>query len=91
MNVLAVVTLIRQVAGLIPVIIELVKLAEQLFPEEGTGVTKFAWVRETLREIHATTVDVTGDFEELWPTLQKVVEGTVAAFKATGLFSKTPA
>lgn len=79
MSFLAIVKLVLQ---LLPLIEQIVQAAEDLFPQQGTGVHKLAVVKGALETAYTTGNQVEGSFEQVWPTINNVVSNIVAAKKA---------
>ena len=69
------------IARLIPVIIDIMKAIEEAIPGEGKGEQKLIAVRGILEN----TVD---GFNQLWPSVEKVVKVLVGVFNSTGIFKK---
>lgn len=69
------------IARLIPAIIEVIKTIEEAIPGQGKGEAKLAAVRGILE------ITVEG-FNQLWPSLEKVVKVLVETFNAVGVFKK---
>ena len=63
------------------VVIEIVKLVEELLPEKGKGVEKLALVRSMVEE-------AVGDVTELWPDLEKAIGLFVKLANIVGTFKK---
>lgn len=69
------------IARLIPVLIDVIKAIEEAIPGQGKGEAKLTAVRGILE------VTVEG-FNQLWPSLEKVIQVLVATFNAVGVFKK---
>lgn len=69
------------IARLIPAIIEVIKAIEEAIPGQGKGEAKLAAVRGILE----STVE---GFNQLWPSLEKVVKVLVETFNTVGVFKK---
>lgn len=72
---------VLMIAKLIPVIIEIMKAIEAAIPGEGQGEKKLAAVRGILE----MTVD---GFNQLWPSLEKIIKLLVDVFNSTAVFKK---
>ena len=81
-------TIIKAVIGMIPFIIEAIKIAEEALPGEGKGEQKLIMVRGFLEGAYAQADDATVQFEALWPALVTAIGGVVAAFNAANVFDK---
>lgn len=87
-------TIIRTLIELMPLVIELVKMAEEAIPDKdaggkSTGEQKLIFVRQQLEAAYAVAKDTNLKFEELWPALERQIKAIVAAFNAVGVFSKS--
>lgn len=77
---------IKLVLSLFPVIVQAVKTVEEMFPAGGLGAEKLAIVREMLEAAYAMATDISGAFEQIWPTVQKIIDTVVGIFNRTGVF-----
>lgn len=73
---------------LFPLIIQTVQVIETAFPSGGQGKAKLELVRGALESAYKAESDVQLKFEQLWPTLEKVVAGIVNVFNLSGAFKK---
>lgn len=62
-------------------VFELVKLAEELYPESGKGAEKLTLVRAFLER----TIP---NLETIWPKIQRAIEIFVSLANASGFFKK---
>ena len=72
---------IRIMLSLLPVIIEVVKKLEELFPDSGLGKMKFALIRDMLISVD----DISDDYI---PYIEKTVNTVVSVFNQFGVFKK---
>ena len=72
---------ILMIARLIPAIIEVISAIEAAIPEKGKGAEKL----EAVRGILEASVE---GFNQLWPSLEKVIKVLVDTFNAVGVFKK---
>lgn len=72
---------ILMIAKLIPAIIEVIRAIEAAIPEKGKGTEKLQAVRGILE------ASVEG-FNQLWPSIEKVIKVLVDTFNAVGVFKK---
>lgn len=79
MNFIAIIKLVIQ---LLPMIEQLVAQAEALFPQSGTGAQKLDVVKTAIGSAYTVASGAEGAFEEVWPTINGVVNSIVAAKKA---------
>lgn len=79
---------LRALAALLPLILQLVRQLEEAIPDTGRGAEKLAQIRDILQRVFGTLTGLTVTFEQLWPTVQALITGLVAAFNATGVFRK---
>jgi len=69
------------VVQLIPAIIALVKQIEEVIPQSGQGAAKVTAIRQILEASY-------DGFQEIWPSLEKVIASIVNLFNITGVFKK---
>lgn len=79
----------KALSALLPIALQLIRQIEEAVPESGRGAEKLAAVREVLSRVFASVSGVTVTFEQLWPTLQALINSAVAAFNALGTFKKS--
>ena len=77
---------IRTIVALLPMLIEAIKAAEAAIPGSGKGEQKLALVRGMLQAAYEAATDVDNTFEEVWPVLSKTISTVVTSLKAAGLF-----
>jgi hypothetical protein len=77
------IAIMKMVAQLYPVLMQIIKSIEDAMPDPGQGPAKLALVKAT-----NTMGDAKVKFESVWPTLQMVVGAMVATFNAAGIFKK---
>jgi len=70
-----------KVLQLVPALIQVIKAVEELLPEGGQGAAKLAMVRDIMAQAY-------DQLDELWPTLEGVIEKIVAFFNRVGIFKK---
>lgn len=80
------ISIIRTVIALLPVLIDAIKAAEAAIPGNGKGEQKLSLVRGILQAAYEAATDVENTFEEIWPTLNKTINTVVASLKTAGLF-----
>lgn len=69
------------IAQIIPAIINIIKAVEDAIPDGGKGSEKLNAVKAILE----ASLD---GFNELWPTLEKVIAVFVSLFNSLGIFKK---
>lgn len=74
---------IRQLLGLI---VDSIRLAEDLIPESGRGREKLGMVRATIAAAIDKIEGLGVTFEEVWPRLEGIVAAWVAMLNAAGIF-----
>jgi hypothetical protein len=72
---------LKLIVQLLPLVIQLLKEAEELLPEKGTGAEKLNLVRSWLEAS-------LGGIDELWPSLEKLISVTISFFNQVGTFKK---
>lgn len=78
--------IIRFVASVFPMIIQLLKAVEAEFPSKS-GQEKLAVVRDALEGAFDVMDDLVITFTDVWPALEKVISSLVAAFNRMGIFT----
>jgi hypothetical protein len=81
--------IVKAVLELLPMIITAMKGLEEIFPENGSGSLKLAVIRTTIEKLYTVGKNTTLQFEELWPAIETVIEGTVGLFNKNGVFKKS--
>lgn len=79
---------IRLILSLLPLILDTVKAIEAALPDGGQGKAKLALIRETLASAFDVADDVTTSFEKIWPALERTVGAVVGLFNTVGAFKK---
>lgn len=79
--------IIKLMLSIGPAIIKFMMELEKLFPENGQGAQKLAALRAYVEGLWATLGDVVPKFEEIWPTIEKIVAFVKSALKGS-LFKK---
>ena len=79
-------SIIRTIVALLPMLIEAIKAAEEAIPGTGKGEQKLVLVRGMLQAAYEAATDVENTFEEVWPALNKTINTVVTSLKAAGLF-----
>lgn len=79
----------RTALMLLPLLISGLKALEEAIPGAGKGEQKIAILRITLEAAYSVAQDVSGSFDDLWPAIKKIADGTVAVFNAVGTFKKS--
>jgi len=72
---------VKIVIQLIPLILQLVKAVEENIPEGGKGKDKLEFIQNVLTETYP-------QISNIWTTIEKVINSSVALFNATGVFKK---
>lgn len=70
-----------------PAVIKFMLELEKVFPEGGQGALKLAALRAYVEGLWSTLGNTVPKFEEIWPTLEKIVSFVKSALKG-GLFKK---
>ena len=79
---------IRLILSLLPLILTAVKAIEEALPAGGNGREKLALVRTTIESGYNLATDTFGDFQTLWPAIERVIGAAVSMFNAAGVFRK---
>jgi len=85
--------IIKTMIEMLPLIVELIKIAEQTIPDKddggkSTGEQKLIFVRSQLETAYKMATDTTLQFEQLWPALEAQIKALVAAYNAVGVFRR---
>ncbi len=80
-QVLVVVQIVKLVAELFPVLLQLIDHLESAFPDKGQGVKKLEVLKTTVQGASSFLTGSVLTFEQAWPTIEKVVATVVAAKK----------
>jgi phage-related protein len=80
--------ILRALAALLPIVMQLVRQLEEALPTSGAGAAKLAQIKAILQQVFATLSGVTVTFDQVWPTVQALIGGLVGAFNALGVFKK---
>ncbi len=75
----------RALTALMPVIITLVRTAEENLPIPGQGAAKLQLVRETLESFFEGVQDAAVDFADIWPSVQRFIGVLIRALNAAGV------
>lgn len=81
--------ILKIIIGILPILIDAIKLVERNIPGSGNGVEKLAATKTLLESSYKISTDAVMSFESIWPALQKTIAGLIAAFNATGVFAKS--
>jgi hypothetical protein len=78
--------IVQLVIQLFPQVLALVKAIEEAFPQGQLGASKLAMVRASLETTFQHLQGASVTFEQVWPTLEKMIAAAVALYKAKGDF-----
>lgn len=73
MSVLEIFKMAWKFKGLIPLVVQLILMAEAAIPGEGKGEKKLKMVREYLEEFWKGAEDSYGDFASAWEFIQRII------------------
>lgn len=80
--------IISFILAISPKIMEIVTAVEKMFPEGGQGAAKLELVKNMLQSVFDGLGSFKVTFEEMWPTIQKMVAAIVSFANTVGLFKK---
>lgn len=80
--------ILRLLAEITPALITAIKAVEQAMPESGRGREKLELVRVIVEQAYTELIEVTLNFTEVWPHIQRLIATIVAAYNSTGVFKK---
>ena len=78
----------KAVSALWPLAIQFVEQVELLLPAPGNGATKLQMVKEWLKAAYESIEGLSITFDEVWPTLERLIAALIASLNALGLFKK---
>lgn len=81
-------TIVKLLLSLGPDLIKFIQKLEEIIPGQGKGEQKLAMLRAYMESLWSGAGEMLPTFEEVWPKIQSVVSGIVAAFNAIGIFKK---
>lgn len=73
---------IKLILQLIPIILEIIKAVEDQIPESGMGKEKLQFIKEVL-------MSAIPQVEEIWSMVEKIVSSAVTLYNSTGVFKKS--
>lgn len=83
------ITALKTILSLLPLIIQAVSQIEAAFPASGNGQVKLAALKDVLQSASDISDDVnSGQFDKLWPAIQRAVSAVVNLANVTGAFKK---
>jgi hypothetical protein len=82
------ISVVRIIVGLLPVLIDAIKAAEEAIPGKGKGELKLIMIRGVLEAAYSAATDAEATFEQVWPAIQRTITSIVAAFNTAGVFKK---
>jgi hypothetical protein len=74
---------------LFPLIIQTIRLVEEIIPGESQGEKKLAMLREIMEQSFAPLKGVFDTFEDIWPKIENVVNKVVAVWNEIGVLKKS--
>jgi hypothetical protein len=78
----------KTIAAIVPIVITFVEQVEASLPPGTPGATKLEIVKQWLESMWSTFQGVEVVFEDVWPTLEKLIAALVAAWNNIGIFHK---
>jgi hypothetical protein len=78
------ITIVKTILTLLPVLIDAIKAVEKAIQGSGKGAEKLALIRGILEQAYVIADDASIQFEQLWPSLEKLITNLVATFNALG-------
>lgn len=86
MNIQKVIMLIQVIIKMRPLIIELIELAELMFPGDDNGAGKREFVKSYVKALFDSLEEIKDNFDDAWPVIDGFIAATVAAFNRLGKF-----
>lgn len=79
----------KTVLSIFPMLVTAITTVEAAFPISGQGAAKLEMIKQILLGSAEVSADLqNGQFEQIWPAIQRTVSGLVGLFNATGVFQK---
>lgn len=78
----------RLLVQLLPVLIDIIKTVETAIPGAGKGEQKLAMVREMMEAAYSYAGIAAVKFDEVWPTIQRLITSIVTTYNSVGIFKK---
>lgn len=75
------------ITRLLPLLKEIIKSLEEMFPEKGQGEVKLAVLKEMVQASYEGS-SFKIPFEALWPKIEKLVAVIVKSYKLLGIFKE---
>lgn len=79
---------LRTLLAIAPLILQLIRAAEEALPAGGNGSQKLELVRTWLEQAFGTLGDTGDVFAQLWPRIKAMIDATVAVANALGWFKR---
>jgi hypothetical protein len=80
--------ILRLLADVTPVLINAIKAVEEALPGSGMGAQKLAIVRSMLESAYQNYTDTKIAFDDVWPSIQKLIQSIIATYNTVGVFKK---
>lgn len=78
---MSVFTVLKTLASLMPTLLQIISLLDDVKPESGKGTDKLAALKTVVQSAYTVSTDTGVAFEKIWPAIESVVGGLVALFK----------
>jgi hypothetical protein len=86
---LAILTMIKTLFQLLPIVIEGIQVVETLFPANGQGAAKLDLVKGIVSHAYTVGSAAESTFEQVAPAVDLIAKSAVGIMNATGKFSTT--
>jgi hypothetical protein len=74
------ISIIKTIITLLPILRDLINAAEAFFPEKGAGYQRLEFVKALFQTAYETASKVETPFSALWPIVEKVIALLVPVF-----------
>lgn len=74
-------TILKTLASLLPILLQIVTSLETALPETGNGSKKLSALKTIVQSAYSVSTDTSVAFEKIWPAIEVAVSGLVAMFK----------
>lgn len=78
---MSVFTVLKTLASLMPTLLQIISLLDDVKPESGKGSDKLEALKTIVQSAYTVSTDTSVAFEKIWPAIESVVGGLVALFK----------
>lgn len=74
-------TILKTLASLLPLLLQIINSLETALPETGNGPKKLSALKTIVQSAYSVATDTGVAFEKIWPVIEVAVSGLVTMFK----------